>query len=97
MQINSAAPLGRTRTNFAVKSVVDAEVAQYMGNARAPKTARASLSSGFRRVDQHIVAQLQRGLIEGPLAAAAARRKHRHFRIINKDVARFVGPGRLLT
>ena len=43
-------------------------------------------------VDEQVVAQLQRRLIEGSAQRLrAARREHRHFRIVDKNIARLVG------
>ena len=63
-------------------------------NARRPKNRQWSFER-LGRVDQHVVAEFQRGLIELPARCSTSSwREHRHFRIVNKYVRGLVRHGR---
>ena len=95
MERNSARPLAVTRTIFAVKSACAADVAANRAHARLPEDLRLALD-GLRRVDEQVVAHLERGLIEGSAQRLRpARRKHGHFGIVDENIARLFAFRRL--
>src|ERR1700693_2417080 len=54
------------------------------------------LSEPFRRIDQHMIAQLRASLVELPAQRpGTARRADRHFGVLDEDVRSLAGRGRL--